>query len=405
MTRLTPTVLLMAMVFVWPGCSRDAAESEAQRDGASGPATHEAAEPRLDGTTLTLAPEALEGQAFQTAVVGRRAISPTIRVTASISPNQYKLAHVSPRVEGKALEIMAELGDHVTADQTLAILDSVELGERKAAYLQARTNLLVTKRNYDRERRLYKQRISSEKDYLDARGAYERSVASYQATREALRMIGVPEHEIRTMQWGGQDHPLSHVHLTAPFGGTVVERHIRLGELIPPTDRPFTVADLSTVWVLLDVFETDLAHVTVGATVWITVEAYPDESFDGTVTYLSNLLDPDTRTAQARVEIPNPDGRLRPGMFATAALTMPSKAERVVVVAPETAIQRIDGQAVAFVEVEPGHYVAREVTLGATVPPDVEIESGLQERESVVTQGSFYLKSALLAERMGGHGH
>lgn len=405
MDKASTVFMLLLVAPLWAGCAKETSESEPRRAEAVGTHAHEGEADQERDTTVTLSPEALEGQGFQTEAVQRRAISPSIRVTATISPNQYKLAHISPRIEGKALAIMAELGDRVTAGQNLAILDSIKLGERKAAYLQARTNLVVAKRNFDRERRLFAQRISSEKDYLDAKGEYERSVASYQATREALRMIGVPEREISTMQWGGKDHPLSHFHLTAPFAGTIVERHIRLGEVIAPTDKPFTLADLSTVWVLLDIFETDLAHVSVGAPATVTVEAYPRETFQGRVTYLSNLLDPDTRTAEARVEIPNPDGRLRPGMFATAALSIASGAERDALVVPEAAIQRIEENPVAFVEVKPGRYIMRDVSLGAKVPPGVEVESGLREGERVVTQGSFYLKSALLAEQMGGHAH
>ncbi|MDT7043695.1 efflux RND transporter periplasmic adaptor subunit, partial [Candidatus Nitronereus thalassa] len=122
---------------------------------------------------ITVAPEALEGQTFQTAVVEPRLVREGIQATANIKPNEYKLTHVSPRIEGKAVKVIAELGDLVKPGQTLAQLDSIELGSKKSAFRQARTTMLVNKANYEREKRLFDQQISSEKDYLDAQGAYQ----------------------------------------------------------------------------------------------------------------------------------------------------------------------------------------------------------------------------------------
>ena len=355
---------------------------------------------------ITIASEALEGQTFQTVLAQWRLVKEGIQATANIKPNEYKLTHVSPRIEGKAVKVIAELGDTVKPGQTLALLDSIELGYKKSAFLQARTNVQVDRKNYEREKRLFEQQISSEKDFLEAQGAFQRNQAAYQAAYEALELVGLPHEEIGNLIKNPKHHhPLSLFPLTAPQKGTIISRHINPGEFVTPKDKPFTIADLRTVWILLDIYERDLAGVRVSAHVRITVDAYPGEIFRGAVVYLGNLVNPDTRTVEARVEIPNPDGRLRPGMFARATIVSSLSKGKKVLVVPQDAIQHIEGKPVAFVEEQPGRYERRMVTLGSEDDPYVEILDGLTEGERIVTQGSFYLKSIMLGEKLGGHSH
>ncbi|HXF04742.1 MAG TPA: efflux RND transporter periplasmic adaptor subunit [Blastocatellia bacterium] len=352
---------------------------------------------------LTVPSQALEGKTFQTALVERRAFRDELQATATIKPDEYRLVHVSPRIEGRALDIQVQLGDQVKPGQPLALLDSIELGQKKAAFLQAMTNRDVDRRNFEREKGLFEQRISSEKEYLAVKGAYEKSLAAYRAAYEALRLIGLSEEEIKKINWSEKGKPLSSFPLLAPQAGTVIERPFTRGELITPKDNAFTIADLSTVWILLDIYEQHLAAVTVGNEVEIKVDAYPRETFRGKIVYLSYVLKPETRTVDARVEIPNPGLRLRPGMFARAILTLPNIDDgQKVVTVPQDAIQQVDEKPVAFVEERPGTYSVRELVIGRRSGTDVEVRSGLAEGERVVTQGSFYLKSILLKERIAG---
>lgn len=174
-----------------------------------------------------------------------------------------------------------------------------------------------------------------------------------------------------------------------------------MGEVIRPTDVPFTLADLTTVWVTLDIFEKDLAHISEGLRIRIMMDAYPNEWVEGTLAHILNVLDPATRTVHAHAVIENRSGRFRPGMFATVGIRIPSSDKGESLVVSQTAIQQVQEKATAFVEIEPGTYAVREVILGTTVPPDVEILQGLKEGEAVVTEGSFYLKSILLADSIG----
>ena len=388
------------LVFLAVGCNEAGVEQPVPKPTAEqekGRAGHEGGEP----SHLTVPPAALAGQAFQTAVIERRPFRDEIAATATIKPNEYRLVHLSPRIEGRVIEVKAVLSQQVKAGQVLALLDSIELGQKKSEFLQAKTNHDVDNRNYVREEGLFKEQITSEKEFLDAKGRHEKSLAAYRAAHEALRLIGLSEGDIKHIDWSTKEQPLSYFPLVSSLNGTVIERTITLGELISPKDTAFTIVDLSRVWIILDVYEQNLAAVRVGADVEITVDALPGETFKGTIVYLSDVLNPATRTIDARVEIPNPQRRLRPGMFARAAVILPGRGDDALV-APLDALQQVNDKTMAFVEKNPGTYEVRQVTVGRQSPPYSEIRSGLREGERVVTIGAFYLKSMLLKEQIGG---
>src|SRR5262249_60655720 len=156
--------------------------------------------------------------------------------------NAARLDTVRPAAPGRAIAVQAVLGDRVEPGQVVALLDSLELGEKKSAFLQARTNLQVARRNYEREAGLFKQRISSEKDYLESKGEFERSDAAYRAAREALRLVGIADADIERITWGGTGSVLSHFPILSPFHGTVIEQHVGVGELIRPEDKVSAIA-------------------------------------------------------------------------------------------------------------------------------------------------------------------
>lgn len=400
-TRWDTHILLGSLlVFLAVGCNEarvEQPEAKARAEQEKQQAGHEVGEP----PQLTVPPEALEGQAFQTTIIERRPFRDEIAATATIKPNEYRLVHLSPRIEGRVIEVKAVLGQQVKSGQVLALLDSIELGQKKSEFLQAKTNHDVDNRNYVREEGLFKEQITSEKEFLDAKGRHEKSLAAYRAAHEALRLIGLSEGDIKHIDWSTKEQPLSYFPLVSSLNGTVIERTITLGELISPKDTAFTIVDLSRVWIILDVYEQNLAAVRVGADVEITVDALPGETFKGTIVYLSDVLNPATRTIDARVEIPNPQRRLRPGMFARAAVILPGRGSDALV-APLDALQQVNDKTMAFVEKNPGTYEVRQVTVGRQSPPYSEIRSGLREGERVVTIGAFYLKSMLLKEQIGG---
>ncbi len=387
------TLALLLLTMLGPACG---SSSEQPTSRTPEPTRGQAAE------RVALSAEARLTTAIATVAVEERQLRDEIRATAVIKPNENRLAHVSPPIPGRAIAVKAVLGDQVEPGQSLALLDSLELGEKKSAFLQARTNLEVARRNYEREAGLFKQRISSEKDYLEAKGDFERSDAAFRAAREALRLVGIADADIERITWGGRGEALSHFPIVSPFRGTVIEQHVVAGELVRPEDKVYAIADLRTLWILLDVYEKDLGRVAVGKDVEVRVDAYPEARFHGKIAYLSDVLDESTRTARARVEVDNADGRLRPGMFATAIIALPDAGSRPVVVVPDAAISRLRGHPTAFVEESPGSYLVRPLTLGRQVGGLAEVRAGLQPGERVVTGGAFTLKSLLLKDELAG---
>jgi cobalt-zinc-cadmium efflux system membrane fusion protein len=197
------------------------------------------------------------------------------------------------------------------------------------------------------------------------------------------------------------DREASYTVVRAPIAGVVITREGAPGEVVGPEKPLLSIADLSKVWTLVDIYEKDLASVRRGAPVEIKVDAYPAETFNGNIEYVADVLDPQTRTAKVRVEIWNPLRKLKPGMFATVRLraqVTPGPAS--VVAVPSSAIQQVDGQPVIFIRKDSTTFERRTVKPGLTIGDLVEISEGLEGDEAVVTAGSFALKSELLKERI-----
>ena len=383
---------LIAAVTVLGGCQNHARrppnqESSAGQNSKSGP------------EQLHLSADAIRTIGLRSELAQAGELGEELTTTAVIKPDEYRMAHVSPRIPGKAVEVFAKLGDDVKKGQALADLDSLELGQQKAAFLRAKADLQVAERNYTREKNLYAKQISSERDYLAAKGEFERSEAAYRQSREALRLLDLPDSTIARITWGGAGNWLSLFPLLSPFSGTVIGRHLTVGEQVRPDETVFTIADLDTVWIGVAIYQRDLGRVAVGDNAVVTVDAYPGEPFRGRIAYISNSLDPATRAADARVEIDNRRHRLRLGMFATAQIALRSlgNQQRAAVV-PLSAVQRVGDKSVVFIEQQPGTYLPRQVLVGATSNNKMQVTSGLQPGDRVVTSGSFYLKSMLLRQ-------
>ncbi len=395
------TILLAG--FLAAGCGQGDAPREGGEHGDEH--AHEEGHGHEDEGHIELTPESLETISLKTAGAEKRPVGREIKTTAVIEPDKTRIAHVSPRIPGRVSAVNAFLGDKVTKGEVLAELDSIELGQAKAEYLKAKADLEVARANYSREERLYGREITSEKEFLDARGEFLRAEAALNTSRETLRLLGLSEADVKAISWTQRKSPPSLFPLTAPFDGTIIEQHTVLGELIAPENNAYTIADLTHLWIQLDVYEKDLRHVGKGKPVDVMVDAYPSEKFTGEVTYVSDVLDESTRTARARVEIGNEDGRLKPGMFASALISIPGEGGEALTV-PSSAVQQVRGKPTVFVREGEGVFEAREITAGRDSGEYVEVLSGVSPGDVVVTEGGFYLKSLMLKDEMGeGHAH
>ena len=340
---------------------------------------------------LKLTPEELKTTGIQVEAVKQQR-SAQLTVTATIHPNQDKIAHISPRVSGRIIKVNANLGDRVKDGQALAMLDSIELGEAHSAYVQVLSQQKVAQADLDRAEQLNADQIIPHKDYLRAKAGYEQARSLVRAAEDKLRLLEV------TPESKHVDRTVSVFPLNAPFTGVVIEKHAILGELAQPDKSLFTIGDLSVLWIEANLFEQDLAKINVGAEAVVTVAAYPDQSFRGKVTYISSTVDKESRSVQARIEVPNLDGRLKPEMFATASIATAATANAITL--PQEAVLLVNGQPTAFVE-EAGEYEPRPVELGAKLSGRVAIKGGLKEGERVVIAGAYALKARLLKSQIG----
>ncbi len=337
--------------------------------------------------TLSVVEAEKAGIKLQKLVLQQR--SEQLIVTATIQANQDRLAHVGPRVSGRIVKVNSNLGDRVMSGQALAMLDSIELGEARSSYMQAASEASVAQAGFERAQRLHADNIIPEKDYFRARAEHEKARVSLHTASDKLSMMGVdPEKP------SGSIFPL-----VAPFAGTIIEKKAVLGELATPDKSLFAVADLSVLWIETDLFEKDLGKVRVGAPASVTASAYPDEIFKGRLTYISSTMNKESRTIKARVEVPNPSGRLKPEMFASAAINTSGTSAKTLIV-PDEAVLLMQGQTTVFVA-ERGGFEPRAVEIGERVQGYAVLKSGVVAGESVVVSGAYALKARLLKSQIG----
>ena len=352
---------------------------------------------------LKLKADEIQSAGIKSEPISAQDVSEQLTLTATIRPNQDRIAHVVPRVPGRIVKVNANLGDQVKAGQSLAVLDSLEVGEAHSAYLQAATQRALAKADFERAERLHTDQIIAQKDLLRANAEYEKSKSVLAAAGNRLRMLGV--NAVPAID----GKAVSTFPVSTPFAGTVIEKHAILGELSQPDKQLFTVADLSKLWIEANLFEKDVGRVQVGAKAVVSVAAYPDEVFEGMLTYIASVADKETRTVQARVEVANLDGRLKPEMFATAVIrttaTTRQGASVNALLVPTEAVVLMNGQPTVFVEDDDG-FEPRGVVLGQKLRERVVVKSGLTAGDRVVTAGAYALKARIMKSQLGeGHGH
>lgn len=317
-----------------------------------------------------------------------------LAVTGTITYDANLVTHIGARTDGRVVALRADLGTRVRRGQVLVELESPEVGGLRADEQEARALVRIASENYARERRLEQQGISSRKELLEAERELRRAEASMRSARARLNVYGA------THGTGG------HFDLLAPFGGVVVGRDVSLGEMATPADTLLTVADLSRVWIELDVFERDLGRVNLGQPVSVSVTAAPERKFPGRIVYLGDVLDPSRRTVRARVEIPNQNGFLKPGMFANASIDVGAGGP-VSAAVPAAAVQEVEGEKVVFIPgASPGQFRPVRVELGEQLDGGrVIIRSGLAPGARVVIGGAFALRSELSKAEIGEDAH
>ena len=286
-----------------------------------------------------------------------------------------------PRLAGVAESVTANLGQAVRRGQVLAVIASTSLSEQRSELLTAQRRLEAARVTYERERKLWQEKISAEQDYLQSQTALREAEIAVANSRQKLSAVGAQPATTG----------LNRFEVRAPFDGIVVEKHLTLGEAVKEDASIFTISDLSTVWAEFAVAPKDLDVARVGQKVVVSSTA-SQSKVQGVISYVGALLGEQTRTARARVTLSNPQGAWRPGLFVTVSVL--GSDQDVPLAVSADAIQSVENQPSVFKAV-PGGFQATPVRPGRSDGKNVEILGGLQAGDKVATSNAFVLKAEL----------
>jgi cobalt-zinc-cadmium efflux system membrane fusion protein len=371
-----------------PAAAPSAAEPRPTAEPTTADAAHEAE------VEVMLAPEAVAQAGIKTAEVSLIEPRASTEVPGAVTANAYREVQVTPLMGGIVRKVHAELGTAVKQGAPLATLFSAELADAQTKYLSMRAVLEADHQRRERTRQLVDIGAASRQELEEATAVHAGHATEVEAARQRLLLLGMSKKQVDSLA-----HPrqvTADVVVPAPINGVITGRSANLGQVVGMGQELFVVTDLSDVWVVGDLYEQDFARVRVGAEATLTTPAYPELRLQGRVSYIGPRVDPQARTAKVRVEVPNPDGRLRLGMYMTMAFSTARDAP--VAMVPRAAVQTIGGRRVVFVAVpeEEGRFIQRTVTLGPLAGALYPVLRGLQTGEVVVTEGSFFLRAESL---------
>lgn len=376
----------------------DASSSDAARTAKGEHGQHEEHGGHAEGEPaeghVKLSPEALKNADIELSTAGPGEVNVTLSLPGEVSLNLDAVAHVTPRVAGTARDVLKRVGETVKKGDLLATLESRDLAEAQREFLASKERLGLAEATFARAEQLQKENISAEKDFLQAKQGLAEARIEQRSAAQKLQAIGGGG--------GGGGYAL-----VAPFAGTIIERHVTVGEVLSEATRAFTIADLSTIWVNVTVYAKDLPLVAVDQSAEVRAEGIAEPA-RGTIAYLGQVVGELTRSANARIVLKEPGPAWRPGLFATAEVVVDRATSPVVI--PDAAVQSVEGKDAVFVQ-EGDAFQMRPVSLGRkgrgqdpAMGQFVEVLAGVKAGDRVATKNSFILK-AELGKSEAGHDH
>jgi cobalt-zinc-cadmium efflux system membrane fusion protein len=372
---------------------------DAERKGASYRWEYSQVEGRVD-----MAPETAQSSGIEIKAAGPVRMNVLLALPGEIGLNKNKMAHVVPRLSGVVAEVRKNLGDRVKKGEVIAVIDSRELAAAKTEYIESVHRLEFAQASFVREESLWKKKISPEQDYLASRHALEEAEIAKQASEQKLLALGLsqevldslaiePEGKVvdREVRTPFVAKALTRYELKSPLDGMIIEKRVSTGEAIKEDADIFVIADLSTLWGEITVYPKDLRAVRVGQPVTVRSKELNLET-TGRVSFVGPLVGEQTRTAKAHVDIPNPQGLWRPGLFVTVELVQEEVLAPVAVSAD--AIQTFRDWNVVFIQ-SGSQFEVRPLELGRSDGKWVEVLSGLSPGEKYAAGNSFVLKADL----------
>ena len=351
----------------------------------------------LPDVVVPLSDEAVARAGIAVAPVTSGTSGAQIQLPGVVEPNAYRQVVVTPLVAGRVTKVGPALGDRVRRGQTLAEIYSPTLAEAQTRYVSALAMLDAHDRELQRTGKLVEIGAASRQELEKVHAEHAAQTAAVQSARSQLELLGVSASALEKMAPGHNVNAITNV--PAPIDGVVTERGANVGLNVDTATKLFTVVDLSSVWVVADLYEKDFSRVHVGTEATIRTSARPESTLRGRVSYIDPQVSAGTRTAKVRIEVPNTGGELRLGMYAEVVVEGTSDTSTIAV--PRDAVQNVGDRTVVYLAhpKEPGKFIEREVRLGQTSGESVEVVSGLQRRDAVVTEGSFFVRAE--RERLG----
>ena len=377
--QMRQTVLLAAVALGVAGCNSGDRASQMTSYSAK---ESKNAEPEL----FTIPPEQMSH--VQVVTVEPTKLSRVLRLTGAVAYNAFNTTPVITQVGGPVSRILVVPGERVKLGQALLDVSSPDYSLLFATYLKARDSFRVADRNYARAQDLYAHQAIAERDLLQAESDRNQAQADLNASLLGLKILGIPKPEDLEKAPSSSEIPL-----LAPIGGEIVERDVAPGQLLQAgTTQAFVISNMSTVWVLANIYQSDLANVKVGEEVTVQTDSYPDK-FHGKISFISPALDPNTRTLQARIVVDNPGEKLKNNMYVTA--TVDAGVQQNAIAVPDASVLRNDeNQPFVYVATGSNQFARRAVDIGQSQAGKTQILRGLIAGDKVVGDGSLFLQFA-----------
>ena len=374
MTRFTVGLMFVAAVLSAPACGHS--------DAATAAADGEAIQAKTPEGPVSLDPKMLA--AIRIEAVVEREIADVFAVAGKVQFDEERVARIVVPLGGQVIDLRVKVGDAVRRGDALCAINSREAAASVGEYIEARKDVELAEKTAAMTEDLFAHEAASRIAMQQAQSDLAKARSRAARTEESLRVLGLnPRDDLA--EFNGR------LPITAPLTGIVIDRRVTAGQFVQSDGTPImTIADLSTVWVIGDVFERDLQRVSPGQTASITTAAYPGETFHGRVNYISDSIDAATRTAKVRVSVANPGGRLKPEMFASVSLDL--EAHNRVMLVPADAVFTEDGRAFVYTEVGSGTFARRAVDVAQSEGPLRRVLAGLRPGDRVVVDGALLLR-------------
>lgn len=379
--RRLPSVLAIAFAVMLTGCTSKDRERASQMTSFSAKATKSSI-PQL----FTIPQDQMAH--VQVITVQSTRLTRTLRLTGAVAYNAFKTTPVISQVGGPVSRILVVPGQLVRMGEPILDVSSPDYSQLLDSYLKAADSFRLANKNYDRAKDLYQHQAIAERDLEQAESDRNQAKADLDAAEQGMRILGIKNPaELAKAPSSAQ------IPVLAPLSGEVVERLVSPGQVLQAGQtQTFTISDLSTVWVLANVYQADLAYVRSGNAVTVQTDAYP-VTFHGTISYVAPALDPNTRTLQARIVVDNPGEKLKRDMYCTVNVTAGSVPNAVAV--PDASILRDDNnQPFVYVEIDANQFARRDVEIGPSENGQTQILKGISIGDRVVGDGSLFLQFA-----------